>query len=104
MSSIHSEVSDLQDIYKAEKKMNSKGNIDPMKKLSDLTEQNLTKIFRKYFEDQTLSIKILEENQKFLGANDNFKSDIKKFHLREESINSHFLLYGLVLIFREWSK
>ena len=54
--------------------MNRFGQIAPLKSPSDFTEENLTNLFRKYFDDQTLSLEILDEDQKFLEDNDNFQS------------------------------
>ena len=53
--------------------------IGPLKKPSDLTEKNLAKLFCKYFEDPTLSLEILDEDQKFLEDNDNFQSLVTSF-------------------------
>ena len=64
--------------------MGSNFHIDPLKRPSDLTEQNLTKIFRKFFNDTSLRIEIQDDNQKFLEDNDNFQSEIKKCQLKLE--------------------
>ena len=54
--------------------MNRFCQIAPLKSPSDFTEENLTNLFRKYFDDKTLSLEILDEDQKFLEDNDNFQS------------------------------
>ena len=60
--------------------MNRLNQIGPLKSPSDLTVKNLTNLFSKYFEDQTLSLEILDEDQKFLDDNDNFQSLVTLFH------------------------
>ena len=62
--------------------MSSNLQIDPLKKPADLTEPNLTKIFRNYFNDKSLSVEIQDDNQKFLEDNDNFQSGIRKCQLK----------------------
>ena len=57
--------------------MNRFSQIAPLKSPSDFTEENLTNLFRKYFDDKTLSLEILDEDQKFLEDNDNFQSLVK---------------------------
>ena len=59
--------------------MNRLNQIGPLKSPSDLTVKNLTNLFSKYFEDQTLSLEILDEDQKFLEDNDNFQSLVTSF-------------------------
>ena len=59
--------------------MNRFNQIGPLKNPSDLTEKNLTNLFSKYFDDQTLSLEILDEDQKFLEDNDNFQSLVTLF-------------------------
>ena len=50
-----------------------------LEKLSDLTQENLEYMFRKYYRDENLSIKIITGQQDFLGQNDQFQSEIKKW-------------------------
>ena len=52
-----------------------------VEKSSDLTQENLTKIFQHYFQDKNLSLEILTGKQNFLGQNDQFQSDIKKWEI-----------------------
>ena len=59
--------------------MNRFNQIGPLKNPSDLTEKNLTNLFSKYFDDKTLSLEILDEDQKFLEDNDNFQSLVTLF-------------------------
>ena len=47
--------------------------------LQDLTEQNLTKIFRHYFQDDRVVVKIVKDNETFIGKNDGYQSEIKKW-------------------------
>ena len=60
-------------------KMNRFNQIGPLKNPSDLTEKNLTNLFSKYFDDQTLKLEILEEDEKFIEDNDNFQSLVTLF-------------------------
>ena len=53
-----------------------------VEKISDLTEENLTKIFQEFFKDKTLSLEILKGQHDFLGKNDQFQSDIKKWEVK----------------------
>ena len=62
--------------------MERRHQIIPLKIASDLTEENLSTLFRKHFSDQNLSVEIQDENKKFLDENDNFQSEIRKCHLR----------------------
>ena len=50
-------------------------------KLEDLTEENLTKIFKEYFQDPQLKLKVVSGKKNFLSQNDQFQSDIKKWEL-----------------------
>ena len=50
-----------------------------VEKISDLTHGNLTKIFQHYFKDKNLTLIIKEGQQDFLGQNDQFQSEIKKW-------------------------
>ena len=52
-----------------------------VERISDLTQENLNKIFQHYFQDKTLSVEILKGHQNFLGQNDQFQSDIKKWEV-----------------------
>ena len=65
--------------------MNRFNQIGPLKTPSDLTEKNLTDLFSKYFEDQSLSLEILDEDQKFLEDNDNFQSLVTLVHQSHQS-------------------
>ena len=51
---------------------------------SDLTEENLTKIFRHFFKEPSLKVELLSEkkNEKFIGDLDNFQSEINKWTVR----------------------
>ena len=59
--------------------MNRFNQPGPLKNPSDLTAKNLTNLFCKYFDDQTLNLDILEEDKKFLEENDNFQSLVTLF-------------------------
>ena len=47
---------------------------------SDLTEENLTKIFKHYFRDSSVKVELLNEkkNEKFIADKENFQSEINK--------------------------
>ena len=47
-----------------------------VKKLSDLTPENLTKIFQYHFQDETLRIQVASEND-FSSKSDHFQSEMK---------------------------
>ena len=55
-----------------------------VKKPSDLTEENLTKIFCHFFQEPSLKVELLSEkkNEKFIGDLDNFQSEINKWTVR----------------------
>ena len=59
--------------------MNRFHQLPPLKNPSDLTAKNLTNLFSKYFDDQTLKLEILEEDEKFIEDNDNFQSLVTLF-------------------------
>ena len=48
----------------------------------DLTESNLTNVFREHFDSTTLSVTVNEDARKFTGLNDQFMSDIRKLNLK----------------------
>ena len=56
-------------------------NLDKIEKISDLTEINLAKIFQKYFKDKSISVEIVKGQHNFLGKNDQFQSEIKKWEV-----------------------
>ena len=68
--------------------MNRLNQIGPLKSPSDLTVKNLTNLFSKYFEDQTLKLEILEEDEKFIEDNDNFQSLVTLFHSHSHLIKA----------------
>ena len=51
---------------------------------SDLTEENLTKIFKHYFQDSSVKVELLSEkkNEKFIADKENFQSEINKWTVR----------------------
>ena len=48
---------------------------------SELTQENLIKIFRHYFQEPSLNVELLGEkkNEKFIGDKENFQSEINKW-------------------------
>ena len=48
----------------------------------DLTETNLTNIFREHFDSAALSVAVKEDAKEFTGLNDNFGSDLRKLELK----------------------
>ena len=48
----------------------------------DLTETNMTNVFRKHFDSATLSVTVAEDAREFTGLNDQFSSDIRKLELK----------------------
>ena len=53
-----------------------------VEKMSDLTEENLSKIFRFYFRDASVKVKILSGNEKFIGDLENYQSEIARWTVR----------------------
>ena len=51
---------------------------------SDLTEENLTKIFCHFFQEPSLKVELQSEkkNEKFIGDLDNFQSEINKWTIK----------------------
>jgi len=47
----------------------------------DLTHENLTRVFQEYFQDKNLTMTVLTSQNEFLGQNDQFQSDIKKWEV-----------------------
>ena len=58
-----------------------------VERISDLTPGNLTKIFQHYFRDKNLALEITKDSHDFLGQNDQFQSEIKRWEVRVQSSN-----------------
>ena len=48
----------------------------------DLTETNMTNVFRKHFDSTALSVTLKNDAREFTGLNDKFSSDIRKLELK----------------------
>ena len=44
----------------------------------DLTEENLTNVFKEHFDSKALSVSVKEGAKEFTGVNDQFQSEIRK--------------------------
>ena len=50
-----------------------------VKAIGDVNQANLSIIFKHYFQNASLKVKLVQSPVKFTGTNDNFMSDIKKW-------------------------
>ena len=64
--------------------MSVKKTMISVEKPTDLTEENLTKIFRHFFQEPTLNVELLGEkkNERFIADKENFQSEINKWTIR----------------------
>ena len=53
-----------------------------VEKMSDLNDENLSKIFQFSLRDASVKVKILSGNDKFIGEQDNYQSEIAKWSVR----------------------
>ena len=50
-----------------------------VQKSSDLTQDNLDKIFQHYFQDDSVTVTVKERGEEFVAKNDQLQSDIKRW-------------------------
>ena len=48
----------------------------------DLTEENLTNVFKEHFDSKALSVSVKEGAKEFTGVNDQFQSEIRKLKVK----------------------
>ena len=66
----------------------------------DLTEENLTTIFKEHFDSKALSVSVKEGAKEFTGVNDQFQSEIRKLKVKYlSSLYFTFLYYSLRLAY-----